>query len=102
MLFAVELDRRWTDESIRGYAVHPGVVVSTNLGRSMPEDEKRAMYLAMELIDESSRPIIDPAPPKPIAFGAEPVVESTVVPHALDPASAHRLWELSEQLIKAN
>ncbi|MGW1347131.1 SDR family NAD(P)-dependent oxidoreductase [Kribbella sp. NPDC002412] len=142
VLFAVELDRRWADESIRGYAVHPGVVVSTNLGRSVPEDEKRAMYLAMELIDESGQPIIDPEQekktaqqgasttvfaatsplladlggvylmnndispldenPKSIAFGTEPVVESTVVPHALDPASAERLWELSEQLIKAN
>ncbi|MFI7067837.1 hypothetical protein ACIBL3_43060 [Kribbella sp. NPDC050124] len=142
VLFAVELDRRWADESIRGYAVHPSVVVTTNLGRSMPADQKRAMNLAMELIDDSGRPIIDPAQEKKtaqqgasasvfaatspllaglggvylmnndispldeyaksIAFGAEPVVESTVVPHAPDPDSAHRLWELSEQLIKSN
>ncbi len=141
VLFAVELDRLWADEGIRGYAVHPGVVVSTNLGRSVPADEMRTMNIAMELIDESGRPIIDPdqekktpqqgastsvfgatspllaeiggvylkdndiSPldddPKPIVFGSEPIVESTVVPHAIDPVSAARLWDLSEQLLKA-
>jgi hypothetical protein len=39
--------------------------------------------------------------PKPITFGSEPIVESTVVPHAIDPVSAARLWDLSEQLLKA-
>jgi hypothetical protein len=37
--------------------------------------------------------------PKPINFGAEPVVSSDVVPHAVDPVSARRLWELSERLL---
>src|SRR5918996_1171912 len=60
VLFAVELDRRWADDGIRGYAVHPGIVVGTNLGNSMPEDQLRAMNLAMGLVDESGRPIIDP------------------------------------------
>ncbi|TCO32927.1 NAD(P)-dependent dehydrogenase (short-subunit alcohol dehydrogenase family) [Kribbella steppae] len=141
VLFAVELDRLWADEGIRGYAVHPGIVVSTSLSRSVPEDDMRAMNLAMELIDESGRPIIDPdrekktprqgastsvfaatspllaeiggvylkdsdiSPldndPKPITFGTTPIVVSTVVPHAIDPLSATRLWDLSEQLLKA-
>ncbi|MGN9788615.1 SDR family NAD(P)-dependent oxidoreductase [Nonomuraea sp. ZG12] len=141
VLFAVELDRRWAAAGIRGYAVHPGIVVSTNLGNSMPEDQVRAMNLAMGLIDASGRPIIDPErekktaaqgagtivfaatspllaeiggvylrnndissldeAPEPIAFGTEPIVSSDVVPHAIDPVSAQRLWELSEQLIKA-
>lgn len=137
VLFAVELDRRWAGDGIRGYAVHPGVVVGTNLGPSITADALRAMGL----IDESGRPIIDPdremktpqqgastsvfgatSPllagiggvylkdndvslldddPKPINFGAEPVVSSDVVPHAVDPDSARRLWELSERLIRA-
>jgi NAD(P)-dependent dehydrogenase (short-subunit alcohol dehydrogenase family) len=141
VLFAVELDRRWADEGIHGYAVHPGVVVGTNLGNSVPEDEARAMNRAMELIDDSGRPIIDPdrekktpqqgastsvfaatsplladiggvylkdndispldAAPKPITFGTEPIVASDVVPHAVDPESAQRLWELSERLLEA-
>jgi NAD(P)-dependent dehydrogenase (short-subunit alcohol dehydrogenase family) len=153
VLFAVELDRRWAEEGIRGYAVHPGVVVTTNLGpyrpghlsgqervgphqRAVTEDQLRAMGM----IDESGQPIIDPdremktpqqgastsvfaatspllaeiggfylkdndiSPldtPKPINFGAEHDIPSDVVPHAIDPDSAQRLWELSEQLLKA-
>ncbi|WP_308424389.1 SDR family NAD(P)-dependent oxidoreductase [Microbispora bryophytorum] len=141
VLFAVELDRRWAGEGIRGYAVHPGIIVGTNLGSSMPEDQARAVNLAMGLIDESGRPIIDPdrekktpqqgastivfaatspllaeiggvylrnndiSPldhdPKPVTFGPEGIVSSNVVPHAINPESARRLWELSEQLLKA-
>src|SRR5918996_3347866 len=60
VLFAVELDRRWAGDGIRGYAVHPGIVVGTNLGNAMPEDELRALNLAVGLVDEPGRPIIDP------------------------------------------
>jgi NAD(P)-dependent dehydrogenase (short-subunit alcohol dehydrogenase family) len=138
ILFTVELDRRWAGEGIRGFAVHPGIVIGTNLGNSVPEDEARAMNLAMGLIDESGQPVIDPdremktprqgastivfaatspllaglggvylknndiSPlddaPEPITFGTEPIVASDVVPHAVDPGSARRLWELSERL----
>ncbi|MEV4170104.1 SDR family NAD(P)-dependent oxidoreductase [Nonomuraea sp. NPDC049709] len=136
VLFAVELDRRWAADGIRGYAVHPGIVVGTNLGPSITEDALRAMGL----IDASGRPIIDPdrekktpqqgastsvfaatsplladiggvylkdndiSPldtPRPINFGTEDDIPSDVVPHAVDPDSARRLWELSEQLLKA-
>lgn len=139
VLFAVELDRRWAGDGIRGYAVHPGIVLGTNLGNTVPADQARAMNLAMGLIDESGRPVIDPdremktpeqgasttvfaatspllsdiggvylkdndvSPldddPRPIDFGTEPVV-SSVVPYAVDPGSARRLWELSERLIE--
>jgi NAD(P)-dependent dehydrogenase (short-subunit alcohol dehydrogenase family) len=139
VLFAVELDRRWAEDGIRGYAVHPGIVIGTNLGNSVPEDEKRAMNLAMGLIDDSGRPIIDPdrekktpqqgastsvfaatspllaeiggvylknndiSPlddaPSTIVFGTEPIVASDVVPYAVDPQSARRLWDLSERLL---
>jgi hypothetical protein len=39
--------------------------------------------------------------PRPIDFGSEQDIPADVVPHAVDPESAQRLWELSEQLIKA-
>ena len=39
--------------------------------------------------------------PSAIAIGTEPVVATEVVPHAIDPDSAQRLWELSERLLKA-
>jgi len=143
VLFAVELDRRWAADGIRGYAVHPGVILGTDLGpsrseygRAVTEDPRRAMGL----IDDSGRPIIDPdrgtktpqqgastsvfaatsplladiggvylkdndiSPldtPRPINFGAEQDIPADVVPHAVDPESAQRLWELSERLLKA-
>jgi len=56
VLFAVELDRRWNGEGIRGYAAHPGVVVGTSLNSSTGFESKRQMGL----IDEAGRPIIDP------------------------------------------
>lgn len=56
MLFAVELDRRWSKDGIRGYAVHPGVVVGTSLNSAAGPEALRAMGL----IDEAGRPIIDP------------------------------------------
>jgi hypothetical protein len=32
-------------------------------------------------------------------MGTEPVVSSDAAPHALDPKSAQRLWELSELML---
>ncbi|MEV0849904.1 SDR family NAD(P)-dependent oxidoreductase [Streptomyces sp. NPDC049954] len=60
VLFAVELDRRWPEDGIHGYAAHPGIVVGTNLGNSMPADQVQAMHRAVGLVDESGRPVIDP------------------------------------------
>lgn len=57
VLFAVELDRRWADDAIRGYAVHPGTIASTNLGSSLPV----AAWQAMGAVDGNGQPIIDPA-----------------------------------------
>jgi NAD(P)-dependent dehydrogenase (short-subunit alcohol dehydrogenase family) len=147
VLFAVELDRRWAEDGIRGYAVHPGIVITTNLGPWLAAGEERTPWLsddelrAMGLIDDSGRQIIDPdremktpqqgasttvfgatspllaqiggvylkdndiSPldenPADFAFGSGPVPPSDVVPHAVDPESARRLWELSERLLKA-
>ncbi|HYH29797.1 MAG TPA: SDR family NAD(P)-dependent oxidoreductase [Pseudonocardia sp.] len=141
VLFAVELDRRWAGEGIRGCAVHPGIIVGTNLGGWMSEDQRRAVSLAMGLIDESGRPIIDPhhgkktpqqgastivfaatsplladiggvylmdndispldEDPEPVDLTSGETPVATVVPHAVDPESAKRLWELSERLLAA-
>jgi NAD(P)-dependent dehydrogenase (short-subunit alcohol dehydrogenase family) len=137
-LFAVELDRRWSDDGIRGYSLHPGGIVETNLAPSLTIDEKRAMGF----LDEAGRPIIDPDRGLKTAeqgasttvWGATsplladiggvylmdndvaPIDESTVefghdiaageldtsggvLPYAVDPESARRLWELSERLL---
>ena len=121
--------------------MHPGIVVGTNLGNWMTEDQARAFNLALGLIDESGQPIIDPErekktpqqgastivfaatspllaeiggvylknndvsplddAPDPNAQGAELIPSTNVVPHSIDPQSAQRLWQLSEQLLTA-
>ena len=44
---------------------------------------------------------LDPTGWGPDPVGEKPVVLSDAAPHALDPKSAQRLWELSEELLKA-
>jgi NAD(P)-dependent dehydrogenase (short-subunit alcohol dehydrogenase family) len=132
VLFAVELDRRWAADEIRGYAAHPGVVAATAFNSSVGTDAQRAMGL----IDRSGQPIIDPDRGKKtpqqgastIVFAATspllaeiggvylnnndisqlnddqpPItaqeISGDVVAHSIDPRSAARLWELSEQLL---
>ncbi|MFD4407474.1 SDR family NAD(P)-dependent oxidoreductase [Nocardia sp. NPDC058499] len=134
ILSAVELDRRWAGDGIRGYAVHPGIVPGTDLNSSVGVEQLRATGL----IDEAGRPVVAPhrgiknpqqgaattvfaasSPlldgvggvylkdndistldenPAPIT-GADPDPPAEVVPHAVDPQSATRLWDLSEELI---
>ena len=57
VLFAVELDRRWQTDGIRGFAVHPGVVVGTKLNSSAGSEALRRQGL----IDDAGQPIIDPS-----------------------------------------
>ncbi|HEY4022346.1 MAG TPA: oxidoreductase, partial [Pseudonocardiaceae bacterium] len=142
ILFAVELDRRWAEDGIHGYAVHPGIAVATSLARPGTGTFSEGQLRAMGLVDESGQPIIDPdrekktpqqaastivfaatspllaeiggvylkdndiSPlddaPAAIVVGAEPVVATEVVPHAVDPESARRLWALSERLLTAS
>ncbi|WP_432183871.1 SDR family NAD(P)-dependent oxidoreductase [Streptomyces tendae] len=134
VLFAVGLDRRWAEDGIRGYAVHPGVIVGTALNSSAG----REALLAEGLIDESGRPVIDPDRGKKtpqqgaatIVFAAtspllaemggvylkdndisplddevRPVtaddLPSDAASHSVDPQSAQRLWELSEDLLNS-
>jgi NAD(P)-dependent dehydrogenase (short-subunit alcohol dehydrogenase family) len=132
VLFAVELDRRFVQDRIRGYAVHPGVVVGTTLNSSAGPEALRSMGL----VDEAGSPIIDPkAGKKTPAQGASTIVfaatspqlaeiggvylkdndisvlddtprqltadsiPAEVVSSSIDPASAQRLWTLSERML---
>ncbi|MCP2265766.1 SDR family NAD(P)-dependent oxidoreductase [Promicromonospora thailandica] len=147
VLFAVELDRRWAADGIRGYAVHPGIVMTTSLGPFLAEGEERTPWLdddaqrAMGLVDEAGELVIDPyhekktvqqgastsvfaatsplladvggvylkdndvspldESPQRLDFTTEQNPAATVVPHAIDPVSARRLWALSEELVRA-
>ncbi|WP_371879556.1 SDR family NAD(P)-dependent oxidoreductase [Nannocystis punicea] len=81
VLFAVELDRRFARDGIRGYAVHPGVVVGTKLNSSAGADKLRAMGL----VDDSGRPIIDPERgKKTVQQGASTIVFAATSPLLAD------------------
>ena len=90
VLFAVELDRRYAKDGIRGYAVHPGVVVGTNLNASAGPEALRAMGL----IDADGKPIIDPGRGKKTL----PQGASTIVFAATSP----RLAEIGGVYLKDN
>ncbi|GAA1600224.1 MULTISPECIES: SDR family NAD(P)-dependent oxidoreductase [Kribbella] len=144
VLFAVELERRWSQYGIHAFAAHPGIVITTNLGPHLAVGEARTAWLspedlrAMGLTDADGNQIVDPSRERKTAaqgastavFGAtsplleghggtylkdnevspldtvgdtdfhDPDVRSDVVPHAVDPDSAVRLWNLSEELVK--
>ncbi|APR82790.1 Short-chain dehydrogenase/reductase SDR [Minicystis rosea] len=77
VLFAVELDHRFAKDGIRGYAVHPGVVVGTTLNGSAGADGLQRMGL----IDAAGAPIIDPARgKKTLPQGASTIVFAATSP----------------------
>ncbi len=114
ILFSVELDRRLGDRGVHAYAVHPGMI-STELGRYMTSDDVTA------LMERARRGPSGGMPPrKSIPQGAATTVWAATAPGleseggtyladcqvtdqhapwARDPASAARLWELSEKLV---
>lgn len=136
-LFAVELGRRGRDQGVRAFAVHPGVIVETDIIDHLSDDEKHAIG---EWTPDG-RPVIDPASgyksipqgaatavwcatsplleglggvycessdiapvvsPELVAswggIAADPSHPAGVMPHAIDPVAAQRLWTLSEEL----
>jgi len=57
ILFAVELDARYQADGIRAFAVHPGLIVDTGLGKYMSREDLKSAGV----IDEDGKPIIDPS-----------------------------------------
>lgn len=124
VLFAVELDRRGASHGVRGFAVHPGRIL-TDIARFMSPEA----IVASGISDEAGNPIINPkegtknpqqgaatsvwcaTSPQLDGMGglycedcdvAEPRVGHPIVagvnPWATDPDTARRLWTLSERL----
>jgi NAD(P)-dependent dehydrogenase (short-subunit alcohol dehydrogenase family) len=56
VLFTVELDRRFAEEGIRSFAVHPGVIVDPQ----PPGSPRFESHRRQGLLDETGQPIIDP------------------------------------------
>jgi NAD(P)-dependent dehydrogenase (short-subunit alcohol dehydrogenase family) len=124
VLFAVELDRRGTEEGIRAFSLHPGQVL-TNLARHLSEEE----IASFDALDENGRPIVDPdkgmktpeqgaatsvwAATSPLLNGkgglyledcniaplhSGDVGRKGVADYAIDPDLALRLWDLSDRM----
>ncbi|MEQ1787386.1 MAG: SDR family NAD(P)-dependent oxidoreductase [Acidimicrobiales bacterium] len=120
VLCAVGVDRRYRDQGVRAFAVHPGGI-HTELARHLTDESLKALMDRM--------PPGDKTPWKSIPQGAatsvyaatspdlegkggvyledchiadatdDPVSRSGVRAYALDPARADALWALSEQLV---
>ena len=117
VLFAVELDRRLRGEGIRAYAVHPGMIhtdlarhltsemIQDIVGRASKGGEPRKdvaqgaatscwAATAPELADLGGRYLADCNVAPPLGDGVR-----GYAPHAVDPAAARQLWELTERTL---
>lgn len=117
VLFSVELDRRLAAKGVHAYAVHPGLIVTTELGRTMTRDDYQGMMAKAKASSDSGGSGMPS--PKTIEQGAATTVWAatapeldahggayledchvgTAAPHATDPDEAARLWVLSEQIV---
>jgi NAD(P)-dependent dehydrogenase (short-subunit alcohol dehydrogenase family) len=120
ILFAVEADRRWAGEGIRANALHPGVILETNLMRHMPAaaaEEPGAVPYALKTVEQGAAtsallagsPLLEGIGGRYFQDCGEAAVVDRdafdldlpgagVARYALDPEAAARLWELSGEL----
>jgi NAD(P)-dependent dehydrogenase (short-subunit alcohol dehydrogenase family) len=114
VLFSVELDRRLAPKGVHAYSVHPGLIVTTELGRTMTRDDYKGMMAkakaspgggmpAAKTIEQGAATAVWAATaPELDAHGGaylEDCGVGTAAPHATDPDDAARLWALSEQIV---
>lgn len=124
-LFSMELDNRSRDYNVRVYAVHPGSIGGTELGREAPLE----LFQKMGFVDENGKMLPEVATSlKTVPQGAatsvwcatSPLLNNIggvycedadiaslaadtsnskgVNPYSLDEASAKRLWTLTEEM----
>ncbi|OBZ07663.1 oxidoreductase [Bacillus sp. FJAT-27264] len=125
-LFAVELDRLGWRHGVRAFSVHPGIIV-TELSRHLSDDEMRAMGALDEqgqrtafdqsrefkTAEQGAATSVWCATSKQLnslggvycedadiaqAVPADAPYGQGVLPWAMDPETAERLWQLSEEL----
>ena len=116
VLFAIEANRRWSDEGITANAVHPGAIAATNLSRHLDPDyleqlRTSGVFRYKTIEQGAATTVLVATSPQLEGIGGRyfedcneaPVVEhptqdtgSGVASYAVDPANAERLWELSE------
>jgi NAD(P)-dependent dehydrogenase (short-subunit alcohol dehydrogenase family) len=115
VLFAVELDRRYREDGIRGFALHPGAILDTDLGRSFAPEEQRALVErarrvgSIKTVEQGAATTVFCAT-SPLLDGRGGVYcencdiapittegETGVRSYAVDPEIAKRLWAWTEQ-----
>jgi NAD(P)-dependent dehydrogenase (short-subunit alcohol dehydrogenase family) len=116
-LFAVALDKRGHEDGIRAFSVHPGGI-NTSLSRFMSEDEKRAYTGPLKTTEQGAATSVWCATSPQLdgkggvycldcdiaevielqALEGLHQVLNGVIPWAIDPDSAERLWKLSEDM----
>jgi NAD(P)-dependent dehydrogenase (short-subunit alcohol dehydrogenase family) len=114
VLFAVEVDRRYRDDGVRAFALHPGAILGTDLARHYDADElalvvERARRIgSLKTIPQGAATTVWCATsPQLDGMGGvycencdiAPVTtegDTGVRPYAIDPSTARRLWAWSE------
>jgi NAD(P)-dependent dehydrogenase (short-subunit alcohol dehydrogenase family) len=121
-LLAVELNQRLRDRGVLAFAVHPGVIMDTNLsrhvgGRRAEEDNVRrygvpqwalksvaegaatTVWAAVsdDLADSGGGLYLEDCRIAQVSDDADPY--RGVMPYAMDREAAHRLWEMTEQML---
>jgi NAD(P)-dependent dehydrogenase (short-subunit alcohol dehydrogenase family) len=115
VLFALEATRRWEDDGIAGSAVMPGGIW-TNLQRhwdpavladmqrryptkTVEQGAATSVYVATRAeLGVGTPGYYEDCHPAKVVAAIQGGVHG-VLPHALDPAAADRLWEVSERLL---
>ena len=121
-LFAVELDRRLKGKGVRAFSVHPGAI-QTGLSRHMGDAELEAMNQRMKEGPMAHHMKSVPAGAATSVYAATaPELEGKggdyledcniaevresmkdqadgVLPHAVDPEAARKLWDVSEEIV---
>jgi NAD(P)-dependent dehydrogenase (short-subunit alcohol dehydrogenase family) len=121
VLFAVDAARRWSDDGIRANALHPGAIADSNLSRHyapgvLDELRRSGRYVFKTLqqgaatsVFVATSPLLDGVAGRyfencqeadvddPTAAGTD---AAGVAAHALDPAAAEKLWEISEHMMR--
>lgn len=112
VLLAVEATRRWRHQGILANALHPGAI-ATNLqkhtgGLKTPvERRKTAQQGAATSVLLAASPLLQGIGGRYFEDCNEALVVDQrtadftgVAPYAVDPANAHRLWEMASHLVK--
>ncbi|MEW2381924.1 SDR family NAD(P)-dependent oxidoreductase [Micromonospora sp. NPDC047707] len=121
VLFAVEATRRWADDGILTNALMPGAI-RTNLQRHITEEELARLRAASggpaapawKTVEQgaatsvlvATSPLLDGVGGRYFedcqeAGPNQPGTRTGYAPYALDPEAAQRLWEVSEETLKA-